>query len=350
MMGAPITSPARTRRAFEQSALPIGLVVLAASVLASLCFGRFEVPLWRTIEILAIGLRNPFGDWAQIDERIVLLVRAPRTIFAAIAGAGLAVAGASMQAVFRNPLVSPQVLGVSQGAALGGAISILWGIWGLPMILIVSFGAIASLVLVGMLSSIGGRSEMLTIILAGMVVGALASALVSLVQMFADPQSSLPTIVFWLMGSFSTLTWERLWTGAPGILLAIAILYAMRFRLNVLGLGEAEARTLGSNPAVERWIIFALVALVIGSQVAVSGIVGWVGLVVPHAARLLVGEDNRRLIPAAIIFGAAFMVFIDTLARTVTAAEIPLGVLTAIVGAPVFAILLRQHQLRNKAR
>lgn len=129
----------------------------------------------------------------------------------------------------------------------------------------------------------------------------------------------------------------------------MVFLYAMRFRLNVLALGETEARTLGSNLGRERWIIFALVALIVGSQVAVSGIVGWVGLVIPHAARLLVGEDNRRLIPTAILFGAAYMVLVDTIARTATAAEIPLGILTAIVGAPVFALLLRQYQLR-KAR
>lgn len=344
-------SPASTfgRKGFEKSAMPLGMVLLIASVLASLCVGRFEVPVWRALDIILRGLIQPFAEPGMVDERIVLLVRAPRTIFAALAGAGLAVAGASLQAVFRNPLVSPQVLGVSQGAALGGAFAIVMGIWGLPLILLVSFGAVLALVLVGFLAGIGGRSEMLTIILAGMVVGALGSALVSLIQMFADPQSSLPAIVFWLMGSFSTLTWDRLWVGGPGIGLAVILLYAMRFRLNVLALGETEARTLGSNPDRERWIIFALVALIVGSQVAVSGIVGWVGLVIPHAARLLVGEDNRRLVPTAILFGAAYMVLVDTIARTATAAEIPLGILTAIVGAPVFALLLRQYQSR-KAR
>ena len=183
-----------------------------------------------------------------------------------------------------------------------------------------------------------------------MVVGSLFSAFVSLIQFVADPNSSLPAIVYWLMGSFATATWERVMIAAPGLLVGLAVLWALRFRLNVLSLDDTEARSLGANPDRERWLIFALVALVVGCQVAVSGIVGWVGLVIPHATRLLVGYDHRRLLPAAALLGAAFMVTIDTLARTVTAAEIPLGVLTAIVGAPVFGLLVRRHFRERTAR
>ena len=152
------------------------------------------------------------------------------------------------------------------------------------------------------------------------------------------------------MGSFSTATWERVTIAAPGLLIGMVMLWALRFRLNVLSLDDAEARSLGARPDLERWIIFALVALIVGSQVAVSGIVGWVGLVIPHAARLIVGHDHRRLLPASAVLGAGFMVTIDTLARTVTSAEIPLGVLTAIVGAPVFGLLVRHHYRERSAR
>jgi iron complex transport system permease protein len=176
-----------------------------------------------------------------------------------------------------------------------------------------------------------------------MVVGSLFSAFVSLLQFLADPNSSLPAIVYWLLGSFATATWERLGIAAPGLAVGIAVLWALRFRLNILSLDDAEAKSLGAHPDRERWLIFALVALIVGSQVAVSGIVGWVGLVVPHVARAIVGHDHRRLLPTSALFGATLMVVIDTLARTVTAAEIPLGVLTAIVGAPVFAVLIRHH-------
>ena len=245
--------------------------------------------------------------------------------------------------MFRNPLVSPQVLGISQGAAFGGAMAILFGIWGLPLLAIVFLSGLSALALVGFIARINGRSEIVTVILSGMIVGAMFTALVSLAQFLADPNGPLPAIVYWLMGSFAPTTWERLIVGAPGLALGMFFLWALRFRLNVLSLDEAEARSLGARPDLERWLIFALVAFIVGSQVAVSGIVGWIGLVIPHAARLLVGHDHRALLPASMLLGGAYLVTVDTLARTMTAAEIPLGILTALVGAPVFAVLLRNH-------
>ena len=200
-----------------------------------------------------------------------------------------------------------------------------------------------ALVIVGFIARINGRTETVTIVLAGLVVGALFGALVSLLQYVADPNGSLPAIVFWLMGSFSSATWERVWLAVPGLSIGIYGLLLLRFRLNILSLDEAEARSLGAQPDRERWAVFILVALIVGSQVAISGIVGWVGLVIPHMMRFLVGSDHRKLLPASALAGAAFTVLVDTLARSVSAAEIPLGVLTALVGAPVFAVLLRRH-------
>lgn len=182
------------------------------------------------------------------------------------------------------------------------------------------------------------------------MIGALFGALVSLLQFVADPNGSLPAIVYWLMGSFATATWQRLSLAAPGLVVGTLALFALRFRLNVLSLDEAEARSLGVHPDRERWLVFVLVACVVGSQVAVSGIVGWIGLVIPHAARLVVGHDHRILVPASALLGAAFLVVVDTLARTATTAEIPLGVLTALVGAPVFAVLLRRHDRERAGR
>jgi iron complex transport system permease protein len=202
---------------------------------------------------------------------------------------------------------------------------------------------LGALLLVALLAHVRGRTSILTVILAGMVIGALFGALVSLLQFVADPNGSLPAIVYWLMGSFATATWPRLGLAAPGLLLGLALLLLLRFRLNVLALDEAEARSLGAHPERERWLVFAVVAAIVGSQVAVSGIVGWIGLVVPHAARLVVGHDHRALLPASALLGATFLVAVDTLARTATTAEIPLGVLTALVGAPLFAVLLRRH-------
>lgn len=319
------------------------ILVLAASMLVSIGAGRFSVAIPRIGEILLDALSNPHVMPAQMDERIVLLVRLPRVLLAALSGAALAVGGAALQGVFRNPLVAPEVLGISQGAAFGGALAILFGYSGVQMLGMAFVLGLSALVIVGMLARINGRTEVITVILSGMIVGALFSALVSIVQFVADPNTSLPAIVYWLMGSFSTATWARLGLAIPGMAAGLFVIFLLRYRLNLLALEEQEARSLGVNPDRERWYVFIAIALMTGTSVSVAGIIGWIGLVVPHAARILVGEDHRALIPASALLGAAYLTFIDTLARTLTAAEIPLGVLTALIGAPVFGYLLRRH-------
>ncbi|MFK0161664.1 FecCD family ABC transporter permease [Rhizobium sp. NPDC090279] len=319
------------------------ILVLIASMLFSIGAGRFSVTIPRIGEILLGALSHPHAMPAQMDERIVLLVRLPRVLLAALSGAALAVGGAALQGVFRNPLVAPEVLGISQGAAFGGALAILFGYSGVEMLGMAFVLGLSALVLVGMLARINGRTEVITVILSGMVVGALFAALVSVVQFVADPNTSLPAIVYWLMGSFSTATWARLGLAIPGMAIGLCAIFLLRYRLNLLALEEQEARSLGVNPDRERWYVFIAIALMTGTSVSIAGIIGWIGLVVPHAARILVGEDHRALIPAAALLGAAYLTFIDTLARTLTAAEIPLGVLTALIGAPVFGYLLRRH-------
>lgn len=344
--------PGQSTLAVTRNAMVFGAMtaLLLVSLAVSVCVGRYAVPVDRAIAIIVQSLLDPATMPEAIDARIVWLVRVPRVLLAAVCGAGLAISGAALQGVFRNPLVSPQVLGISQGAAFGGALAISLGLWGLPLLLMVFIFGLAALAMVGSIARIDGRTQIVTVILSGMVVGALFSAFVSLLQYFADPNSSLPAIVYWLMGSFATATWERVLIATQGIVIGLVVLWALRFRLNVLSLEDAEARSLGARPDLERWLIFAMVALVVGAQVAVSGIIGWIGLVIPHACRLLVGHDHRVLLPASALFGAAYLVTIDTLARTLTAAEIPLGVLTAIVGAPVFALLIRQHYREKGAR
>ncbi len=319
------------------------LALFAVAFVVSLCVGRFSVPATRALELIWLGATDPWRELTTIDERIVLLVRAPRVVLAALAGAGLALSGAALQGVFRNPLVSPDILGISQGAAFGGALGIMLGVWGFPLISMVFISGMAAVILVGLISRINGRSETITVILSGLVVSSMFSAVVSLLQFVADPNTSLPAIVYWLMGSFATATWERTLIAAPGLIIGGALLWMLRFRLNILSLDESEAQSLGAKTNRERWMVFGLIAVIVGSQVAVSGIIGWIGIVIPHASRLLVGHDHRALLPASVVLGAGFMVIIDTLARTATAAEIPLGVITALVGAPIFAMLLRNH-------
>lgn len=322
------------------------LIVLLCSMMFALGAGRYEVAPMRIIEIIWVAVGG--AEQTQMDERIITLVRAPRVLLAALSGAALAVGGAALQGVFRNPLVSPQVLGISQGAAFGGALAIFMGYAGFVLLgLAFSFG-LAALIMVGTLARINGRTEVVTVILAGMVIGALFAALVSIIQFLADPNSSLPAIVYWLMGSFSTATWERLAIAIPGMSLGLIFIWLFRYRLNLLALEESEARSLGLKPERERWFVFIAISLMTGTSVAVAGIVGWIGLVIPHAARMIVGEDHRVLIPASALLGAAYLTFIDTLARVLTSAEIPLGVLTALIGAPVFGWLLRQHFTKSE--
>lgn len=343
MAMAATESGRRSRIGIRIGAFGLMGLALAAAMLFSIGAGRFSVDVTRIGEILLAAILNPDAVPTQMDERIVLLVRLPRVLLAALSGAALAVGGAALQGVFRNPLVSPQVLGISQGAAFGGALAILFGYSGFVLLGMAFILGLSALVLVGLLARINGRTEVITVILAGMIVGALFAALVSVVQFVADPNTSLPAIVYWLMGSFSTATWPRLWLAVPGMGLGLFAVWLLRYRLNLLVLEEQEARSLGVNPDRERWYIFVAISLMTGTSVAVAGIIGWIGLVVPHAARILVGEDHRALIPASALLGAAYLTLIDTMARTLTAAEIPLGVLTALVGAPVFGTLLRRH-------
>lgn len=323
------------------------LTVLMAAGLLALCVGRYPIAPATVLKILVSHLLPLDADRIDLPARIVWLVRAPRVILAAACGAGLALGGAALQGMFRNPLVSPQILGVSSGAAFGGAIAIVFGLAGFALIGVSFACGCAALAIVGLLARVDGHSDTASVLLTGIVVGALFTALVSLVQFLANPDSSLPAIVFWLMGSFAATTWTRAATAGPALALGMMLLWLLRFRINVLSLGDDDARALGVAVERDRWLVFMAVALIEGATVSLAGLVGWVGLVVPHAARLLVGSDQRVLLPVSALLGASYLLLIDTLARSATSAEIPLGVLTAIVGAPFFALLLRRMLRRQ---
>lgn len=346
-------SPAEVPRA---SGPPLATVLLWAGLVAfpvavailSLGIGRYPLPLSQVLAALggSIGLG---GSLPETAERVIVLVRLPRILEGVVIGGGLAVAGAALQGVFRNPLVGPQIIGVSSGAAFGGALALLLGV-GLAGLMLGAFVfGLVALAIVFALSRIDGRSSVLMLVLAGVVTGAFFSALVSLVTFLADPNDTLPAIVYWLMGSFATASWSKVALVAGVTLVAGVLLMGLRFRINVLSLGDEEAHALGIPVEATRWTILVAATAIVAAGVAVAGIVGWVGLVVPHIARMLVGPDHRRLLPAAALLGAGYMVLVDNVARTLTASEIPLGVLTALIGAPVFAWLLRRTQARGWA-
>ncbi|MHA7878978.1 MAG: FecCD family ABC transporter permease [Saccharospirillum sp.] len=307
----------------------------------ALTIGRFPVSFGEVMTILGLPVIAESGISATATS-VVWQVRVPRVLEALVCGAGLGVAGAALQGVFRNPLVGPQIIGVSTGAAFGGALSIFAGL-GLAGLLGLAFsGGIVALLSVFALSRMNRGSSLLMVVLAGVVVSAFFGALVSLVTYLADPNDSLPAIVYWLMGSFATANYDKLMLVTGVTVVASAVLLALRFRINLLSLGDEEARAFGVPVERIRWTILLSVTLIVSAGVAVAGVIGWVGLVVPHLARMMVGPDHRQLLPAAALVGGGFMVLVDTAARSLTLAEIPLGVLTAIIGAPIFAWLLRR--------
>ena len=318
------------------------LILLGASMLLSLGIGRFSVSVSNVISILLGNILPIEPTWKPVEERVVELIRMPRILIAALAGAGLAVAGAALQGVFRNPLVGPQIIGVSSGAAFGGALAILVSE---SQVLLIGaafgFGMLAMLV-VYTISRQQGRASILMLVLSGIVTSAFFSALVSITKFVADPDDKLPAIVFWLMGSFASASYEKvLLIGIPVVSGALVV-YLMRFQINILSLGDEEAQSLGLKVERTRWIVLVAVALISAAVVAAAGIVGWVGLVIPHFARLLTGANHNVLIPAAALIGAIYLIHVDNVARASIAAEIPVGIITALLGAPVFAYLLRR--------
>ena len=318
--------------------LLIGSVVLA---LAAIGMGRFSMSIPQTLATLFPGT-FPEIEVTQTMRNVIFNIRLPRVLLSLLAGAGLSVAGASFQGLFSNPLATPDTLGVATGASFGAALGILLGFnMFLTQVCALVMGMLA-VAIVYAVSRVRGGTNMVMIILGGMVVSSLFSALVSMIKYVADPQDVLPAITFWLMGSLSATNAQTLLLGAPFILGGTAIIFALRWRLNVLSLNEDEAHTLGVNVNLLRALVILASTMITASVVSMCGLIGWVGLLIPHISRMLFGNDNRRVIPASIGLGAIFMLLIDTLARTVSASEIPVSILTAVIGAPVFIILLRK--------
>jgi iron complex transport system permease protein len=313
-------------------------VILLLAMLGSLLLGRFEVPVGKAIKIL-LGSTGVEGDPGALNEAIVIrTLRLPRVLLVVISGMGLAMAGAAMQGVFRNPLVGPEILGVSSGASFGGVLGLSLGFSGgaelIPFSFVFGCGA---LILAFALSGLARQTSTLGLVLAGIVVGGLFGALTGLITYFADPESSLPGLIYWLMGSFSRANRESVLFLAVIAIVSTLPLMGLSWRLNVLSLGDSDASSLGLKVSRIRWAVVVLVALFVAAQVAVSGGVGWVGLVIPHLGRMLVGPDHGKLLPVSALLGGIYLLLMDTLARTLSAYEIPIGLMTSIVGTPVFA-------------
>ncbi|MGQ9687744.1 MAG: FecCD family ABC transporter permease [Desulfobaccales bacterium] len=314
----------------------LALAPLPAFVFA-LQIGAFPVSLGSLGQLLfGIGDPDP-GDHLQA---IIWQVRLPRIVLALLIGLALSLAGATLQAVFRNPLVDAYILGISAGAAFGCALSVAF-FPALPIQVGAFVFSLAAAMLTFTLARTQGEVPTLSLILAGVVVSAFFTALVSLIKFMVDPHK-LASIVFWLMGSLSLADWRAVAKAFPWILLGAVPLWLGRWRLNAMSLGEAEAQALGMEVGRERGLFIMAASLAVAGAVSVSGIIGWVGLMVPHLVRMLVGPDHRRVIPLSMTLGAAFLMVSDTLARSCAAGEIPVGIITTVCGAPFFIYLLKK--------
>lgn len=330
-----------------KASLPYGLLLLllglVLAVLVVFALGQGAYPLSGT-EVLR-ALMSGFSSDPEAGQnqavRVVWDLRLPRIAAALLVGAALSTAGAAYQTMFRNPLVSPDILGVSSGAGLGAILAIYlnFSLFGVQMAAFVG-GLLAVGIVLSLARMLRHHPPILILVLAGMAVGTLLGAALSLIKILADPYSQLPSMTFWLLGGLSAVRSYEVWPAALMVLACIVPVWLLRWRINVLALQDEEARSLGMHVSALRCLLIVCATLMTAVCVALAGIIGWVGLLIPHAARLLVGPDFSRLLPVCLLVGAAFLLLTDTLARSIGTLELPLGVLTALVGAPGFLLLL----------
>ena len=323
----------------------IALALLIVIAVGAMAVGRAMLSPGTVIEVLW-QLATGDGDTPLVSRNIVLNVRLPRVVAAAMIGGALAISGAAYQGLFRNPMVSPDILGASTGASFGAALALLLSLGSLPVRAAAFAGGLAAVFITYTAArSIGrGSSQVLLLVLCGMIVSALFQAFVSTIKYTADPDSKLPEITYWLMGSIAKVTWSDLRLFAIPFILGVVPLLAMRWRLNLLAFGDEEAESLGINAAALRLVSIVCATLLTASCVAVSGVIGWVGLIMPHVVRFIAGPDNRIVVPLSVILGGAFLIAVDTACRSLMPSEIPLGILTSIIGAPLFFLVLLRTQ------
>ncbi len=309
----------------------LAAAALLALAVVAFAVGRYPVSLG---DLLALLSGQPA---APNVETVVFQIRGPRVLAAILVGAALAAAGTAYQGMFRNPLVSPDILGVSTGAALGAVLGIFLS-QGVLVIQLSAFagGLVAVALVYGVGARLRGHDPLLALVLTGVVIGTLLGSAIALLKYLADPYNQLPAITYWLLGSLASISPRDVGYSLPFMLVGLVPMLLLRWRINLLALPDDEARALGVDTRKLRVLVIAAATLMTASAVAISGIIGWIGLLIPHAARLLVGPDFGRLLPLSMLLGAAFLLAVDTLCRTLASIEVPPGVLTALIGTPFF--------------
>ena len=341
------SAPLSKRKLNLSQAFIVGALLLLPVVLflVSLTLGRYPISTGEVVRVLLSPVFTGIAaDIPEIAQRLILQIRLPRILAALLIGASFGATGTAFQAIFKNPLVDSNILGVTSGAGFGAALGIL--LMGSPFeIQLLAFGfglAAVSLSFFG--SRLYKATPLLVLTLMGILVGSLFNSLTSLLKYVADPLNTLPAITFWLLGSLTSITWNNIPGLALVTLIGLVFLWLVRWRLNILSLGDQEAQSLGVNPVFMKMMIILFATFMTAVAVSVSGVIGWVGLVIPHAGRLIIGPDHKQLLPVSIGLGAAFMIVIDNIARALLPGELPLGVLTGLVGVPLLIVLLRRNR------
>lgn len=322
-------------------------LALAAAILGSVVLGRYPYTLKELFGILFSRIFDITPFWTGVQESLLLQHRLPRILLACLVGCCLSAAGCAYQGVFQNPMAAPDILGASSGAAFGAALSILLGLgrW-----MTVALAFLCSMATVAAVIFVGNRARgkrVVGLVLAGIMIGSLVSSGTSFIKMVADPTDQLPAITYWLMGSLNGTMPRDLLLALIPMALGLIPLFFLRWRINLLTLGDDEAKTMGVNTGRLRTGVILCATLITAASVSVSGVIGWVGLVIPHLSRRLVGNNYRHLLPASMLFGALFLLLVDDLSRSLLATEIPIGILTSFIGAPFFLYLITKEGERN---
>ena len=316
------------------------VVIFIVVFFGSFMLGRYPVSPPELMKIILSGIIDIPQSWPDAAENVIFQIRLPRVLAAAIIGAALSIAGVSYQGMFQNPMVSPDLLGASAGAGFGAALAILLGAGYMGISVAAFLFGLAAVMLAYGISRVSRINATLAMILAGMMIGSLFTSCTSFVKLVADTEQTLPAITYWLMGSLVSIKPQDVAFAIVPIIAGSVPLFLLKWRMNLLTVGEEEAQAMGINTRALRLVVIVCATLLTASSVAISGMIGWVGLVIPHFCRMIFGYDYRKIIPASALFGATFLMVVDNIARLATTAEIPLGILTSFVGAPIFVYLI----------
>ncbi|MDR1965355.1 MAG: iron ABC transporter permease [Synergistaceae bacterium] len=328
------------------------LIALTAATLAmgvaALCIGRYSVRPADVLGVIASKFIGVEPTWDASVENVVLLLRLPRVLAAFLIGGGLAISGATYQSIFRNQLAAPELLGVFQGSCVGAAIAILLGADSFAVQSLALCGGILAVVMTRFITGFFRNDSTAILVLSGVIVSGLMRSVLGLLKYMMDSETQLPSITYWELGSLSDMTMQKVLAIAPTMIVTMAMLLSMRWQFNLLSLGDDEARSLGVNVPVVRGVTVTCATLLTSCAVCLGGTIAWVGLVIPHLGRLFAGPDNVKLAPVVFLIGAIFLIAVDTMARSLSGLEIPLSILTGMVGAPIFILLISRRRVRLK--